>query len=101
MHARVTLLELDPVRTSVEAAVALFERDVLPHLREHEGYEGIYVLTTPEGRAMLLTLWRTREAAEESAGFAREALAAHATLFAAPPGRELYTVAVADLPALV
>ena len=101
MYARVTLLELDPVRTSVEAALALFEQDVLPRLREYEGYEGVYVLTTPAGRALLLTLWSSEDDADASAGFAGDALARHVTLFAASPGRELYTVSLADLPAPV
>jgi heme-degrading monooxygenase HmoA len=101
MYARVTLLELDPVRVSVGDAVAMFEAEVLPKLRAQDGYEGAYVLTTPEGRALLLTLWESEEAATKSSAqtFYSEQLERYMTLFRAPPGRERYEVALADLPA--
>jgi hypothetical protein len=35
MFARVTQLEIDTLRTSVDTALALFESDVLPELRAH------------------------------------------------------------------
>jgi heme-degrading monooxygenase HmoA len=101
MFARVTLLEVDTLRVDMEVAVDLFRQTVLPRLRELDGYEGVYVLTTPEGRALLLTLWDSEEAAEAQAetGFYAEQLQEHMTLFRAPPGRERYEVAVADVPA--
>jgi hypothetical protein len=102
MYARVTLLELDPVRVSVGDAVRLFEAEVLPQLRAQHGYEGAYVLTTPEGRALLMTLWEDETAATHSAAqaFYSEQLARRMTLFRAPPGRERYEVALADVPSL-
>jgi heme-degrading monooxygenase HmoA len=101
MYARVTLLELDPVRVSVSDALAMFEAEVLPNLRAQDGYEGAYVLTTPEGRALLMTLWESEEAATNSSAqaFYSEQLERYLTLFRAPPGRERYEVALADLPA--
>jgi heme-degrading monooxygenase HmoA len=71
---------------------------VLPALRRQPGYEGVYVLTTPEGRALLMTLWASEEAAEAGSpdGFYSEQLARHATLFRAPPGRERYEVSFAE-----
>ena len=50
MYARVTLLEIDTVRVDIDAALELFRSEVLPQLREQDGYEGVYVLTTPEGK---------------------------------------------------
>jgi hypothetical protein len=99
MYARVTLLEIDATRMDVDDAVELFRERVLPELREEPGFEGVYVLTTPQGRALLMTLWATSEAAEPNGLYTRR-LADFALLFRAPPGREQYEVSVAEAPAL-
>jgi heme-degrading monooxygenase HmoA len=98
MYSRVTLLEVDTVRTSTAEALELFTEDVLPALQEQDGYEGVLVLTTPEGKGMIVSFWESEEAAEAAAAFARGAVERHMTLFRAPPGREQYEVAFADLP---
>jgi hypothetical protein len=98
MYSRVTLLEIDTLRTTVEDAVQLFEERVLPRLREQEGYEGIVVLANPDGKAMLVSVWETEEAAAESASFASGALDEFVTLFRSPPGREQYEVKFAEMP---
>jgi heme-degrading monooxygenase HmoA len=102
MYARVTLLEIDTLRIDVSVAVDLFRETVLPRLRELDGYEGVYVLTTPEGRALLMTLWSSEEAAEAHAktGFYAEQLEQFMTLFRSPPGRDRYEVTIVDTPAL-
>ncbi len=102
MYARVTLLEIDTMRATVPGAVALFDRDVLPELQSQDGYRGVYVLATPEGKAALISLWDTEEQADAGmlSGFYAETLARYVTLFAAPPGRGRYEVLVADIPAL-
>ena len=97
MFSRVTLLEIDTVRVPMEEAAALFEAEVVPGLREQEGYEGAIALATPEGKGMIVTFWNTEEGARDASGFASEALERFVTLFKAPPGREVYEVAVADL----
>lgn len=101
MYSRVTLLEVDTMRTSVGEALELFRAEILPELREQEGFEGIFVLATPEGKGMLISLWATEEAADAGAetGFYAEALARTMTLFRAPPGRERYEVLLAEAPA--
>jgi heme-degrading monooxygenase HmoA len=103
MVARVTLAEIDAVRMSIPQAVKLYQDDVLPDLREQEGYEGCYVLTTPEGKALVLTFWADDATAE--AGIASGAYGARVekfvTVMRAAPGRETYDVAVADAPATV
>ena len=58
MVARVTIAELDPVRMSIQEATDEFENSVVPALREQEGYEGVYVLVSPQGQALAVTLWR-------------------------------------------
>ena len=100
MHARLTLLEIDTVRTSMAAALERFQAEVLPGLREQPGYRGVFVLTTPEGKGALMSLWDTADqaATEGDHSFYATALGAFATLFRAPPGRGSYEVAYADEP---
>jgi heme-degrading monooxygenase HmoA len=102
MYARVTLLEIDTVRASLDEGLEVFVEHVLPDLRRQPGYAGVYVLTTPEGKALLMSLWESDEDADASTphGFYPEQLARHATLFRAPPGRERYEVSFAEAPAL-
>jgi heme-degrading monooxygenase HmoA len=101
MYARLTLLEIDTVRTSMDAALAQFECEVAPGLEEQPGYQGVFVLTTPDGKGALLSLWDTEAQAAVEADeqpFYAEALGRFATLFRSPPGRERYEVAYADQP---
>lgn len=97
MYSRVTQLEIDTVRIDVDDAVEVFREEVLPLLREQEGYEGAYVLATEEGKGLLVTFWDTPEAAAETAFYAAQ-LERYVTLFRSPPGRERYEVVVADAP---
>jgi heme-degrading monooxygenase HmoA len=99
MVARVTLAEIDSVRTSVARLVERFEESVVPEVQAQPGYEGCCVLTTPEGKALVLTFWADADAAEASAG-ARYAAQVEkfVTVIRSEPGRETYEVAVADLP---
>ena len=101
VYARVTTVELDPVRMDIDDAVAMYEREVVPALRELDGYCGAYVFTNPDGKALLVAFWETEEQAETNAGagFYPETLARYATIFRAPPGRDRYRVAFADTPA--
>ena len=98
MYSRVTLVEVDTVRTGIDEALALFAERVFPALREQDGYEGVLVLTTPEGKGMIVSFWESEEAADAASAFAAGALERHMTLFRAPPGREHYEVAFAELP---
>jgi heme-degrading monooxygenase HmoA len=102
MVARVTLAEVDTVRTSLSQAVRLFEESVLPELHANEGYEGCYVLTTPEGKALVTTFWADDDAAEAgiASGLWRAQVEKFVTLMRTQPGRETYDVAVAEAPEL-
>ena len=103
MYARVTLLEIDTVRIDMADAVEVYRNEVVPELRHQPGYLGELVLTTPEGKAALVSLWETSSQAEVdgASGFYPEALERYLTLFRAPPGRERYEVSYAELPATV
>jgi len=98
MYSRVTLLEIDTVRIDLDDAVARFREEVIPGLKQQAGYEGCLVLTTPEGKAILITLWETEEAVKAAAGFAAGELERFMLLFKSPPGREHYQVACCELP---
>jgi heme-degrading monooxygenase HmoA len=105
MVARVTIAELDPLRMSIQEATEVFDNSVVPALREQDGYEGVYVLVSPQGQALALTLWRDEEAADAGLtggrSFYSEQLEKFVTIYRSPPGREHYDVVVADLPAAV
>jgi hypothetical protein len=103
MVARVTLAEVDVVRQSLGSLVELYRRSVMPAQHAQDGYEGGYVLTTPEGKALVMTFWRDEHAAEAgmASGFYGEQVQKFVTVFKAPLGREMYDVAVADVPAVV
>jgi len=98
MFARVTMVEIDPVRMSPEAAVDRFKKQVLPELRQQAGYEGVLVLNSPEGKGMLVSLWSTPEAAQSTvaSGYYEAQLGKFLTVFRAAPGREQYEVVVAE-----
>jgi heme-degrading monooxygenase HmoA len=104
MIARVTLAEIDAVRMSVGDAIALFEQSVVPALHEQDGYQGVYVLLSDEGKVLALTFWESEEAADAGlAGgrsFYAEQIEKFVTIYRAPPGRELYRVVVADAPTI-
>lgn len=103
MVARVTLAEVDVVRKSLDELVEFYRQSVLPAQHAQDGYEGGYVLTTPEGKALVITFWRDAETAEAgvSGGFYGEQVEKFVTVFRAPPGREMYDVALADIPTTV
>jgi heme-degrading monooxygenase HmoA len=102
MIARTTTADIDTVRMSIEDAVEVFRESVLPALNEQEGYEGSYVLLSPEGKALVLTFWANVEDADAGIAGARsfyaEQVAKFATIYRSPPGRDTYDVVLADAP---
>ena len=100
MYARTTLLEIDTLRVSMDDALSQFRTDVVPRLQEQPGFAGFYALTTPEGKAMLITFWETADEAdaETASSWYSEVLDEYTTLFRSPPGRERYEVRLASPP---
>ena len=98
MYSRVTQLEIDTMRIGPADATALFAHEVLPELREQPGYEGAVALINEEGKGLIATFWETEEEARDASGFASAEVERYLTIFRSPPGREVYEVAVADLP---
>ena len=100
MFSRVTLLEIDTLRVDIDDILERFQTEVMPRVRELPGYEGVVVLVTPEGKGMVVSFWDTENAVEASAGVAASAVEEFVTVYRAPPGREHYRVAFAELPAV-
>ena len=100
MVARVTLAEVDTLRMRLEDAIELYKQSVIPALREQEGYEGVCVLATPEGKAVTITFWESEEAAEAGvvSGFYAQQVEKFVTFFRAAPGRESYDVMISEMP---
>ena len=57
MFARVTLLEIDAVRADIDAVLDAFRREIMPQVRDQPGYQGLFVLSTPEGAGLVMSLW--------------------------------------------
>lgn len=102
MVARVTLAEVDAVRTRIDEAVSLYKASVVPELHQQDGYEGCYVLTTPEGKVEVITFWDSEEAADAGvkSGYYAEQIKKFLTFYRASPGRETYDVSLAEAPAI-
>ena len=49
MFARVTQLEIDTLRIDVATAIAQYEQDILPLLKQQPGYGGILMLANDQG----------------------------------------------------
>ncbi len=101
MFARTTLFELDTVRMPLDAAVQWFQATTLSAMRSQPGYEGMYLLATPEGKGVLLTLWADEASAQagEASGYYDAQVAQFMMLLRQPPGRDHYEVLLSDAPA--
>jgi len=102
MFARITLFEIDTLRISLDDALERFKELIVPESRKREGYEGMYVMRTPEGKGLILSLWASEEeaAAGIASGYYEEQVAKFMALFRAPPGRENYEVVFAEAPGM-
>ena len=98
MFARVTMFDIDLVRINPNEALERFKQMVLPEIRRRDGYEGVYVLRTPEGKGCILTLWASEEAAlaGEESGYYDQQVAQFLSFYKSPPGRERYEVMFVD-----
>jgi heme-degrading monooxygenase HmoA len=102
MIARITLFEIDTLRISLDDALEMFRKLIVPETRKQEGYKGMYVMRTPEGKGLVMSLWASEEAATAglTSGYYEEQVAKFVTLFRSPTGRESYEVVFAEPPAI-
>ncbi|MBC8282059.1 MAG: hypothetical protein H8E48_14865 [Chloroflexi bacterium] len=100
MFARVTLFEIDTLRIGMDAALERFKEQILPIMEKQEGYQGSYVMDTPEGKGLLVTFWATEAAAQAGieSGYYDEQISKFVSFFRAPAGRENYEVVFEDSP---
>ena len=81
---------------------AVFRESVLPALHEQFGYEGSYVLLSPDGKALVVTFWASEDDADAglvgARSFYAEQVAKFATIYRSPPGRDSYDVVLAEVP---
>jgi len=100
MFARTTLFEVDTVRVTLADAERLFEEQVLPLVQKQPGFAGLYLMRTPEGKGMVLTLWENEQDAQSGieSGYYRQQIAKFITFMRQPPGREHYEVIFAEVP---
>ena len=102
MFARVTLFEIDTLRISLDDALEQFKELIVPEARKQEGYEGMYVMRTAEGKGVIMSLWASEEAATAgvTSGYYAEQVAKFMAVFRAPPGREHYEVVLSEAPGI-
>ena len=98
MYAAITLLKFAPGETSGqgEAAGEIFASLVMPAYAEQVA-RGAWIFTRPdEGRAIVIVLYESLEAAEvgEEKRALEEVMEAHGSVLAEPPRREVYCVAM-------
>ena len=100
MFARVTLFEIDTLRISLDEALEQFKALVVPEARKLEGYEGMYVMRTPEGKGLIVSLWASEEAVTTgvASGYYDEQVSKFVTFFRSPSGREHYEVVFTEVP---
>lgn len=95
MYAQAVRVQIQPGK--IDEAISIFRDSVAPAVREQNGFKSAYLLIDREtNKGIGLSLWETEAdvAALATSGFYQEQTAKFAAVFAAPPEREVYEVAV-------
>ena len=93
----VQLVRIQIQAGKIDEAIAIFRDSVAPAVRQQKGFKNVYLLIDREtNKGAGFSLWETEADVEAvaSSGFYQEQVAKLATVFAAPPEREVYEVAV-------
>ena len=103
MFSRVTLFEIDTMQISVNSALEQFKESVVPEMRKQDGYGGVYVMSTAEGKGLIMSLWKNEEAAKAgvNSGYYDNQVTKFMAMFRSPAGREHYQVIFTDVPEAV
>lgn len=98
MYARVTQFEIDTLRISLDEALQRFQEMIMPEVRKVPGYRGVFVMRTPEGKGVVVSLWATAEAAQTGveSGYYDEQIAKFVMVTKQPPGRDHYEVVFSE-----
>jgi len=97
MFSRVTLMAFK--QGMAAAAVRIYKTSVLPAAKAQKGYRGSYFLTDGKtDKCIAVTFWASERdaAANEENRYYQEQLVKFMSLYAMPPIREGYDVAVED-----
>ena len=95
MYARVSTAEVQPGR--LDELLSVSRDSVLPAAQQQQGFAGGLWLTDPAtNRAMIVTLWETREDMEagERSGYYREQVGKFGGMLAGEVVREPYEVGI-------
>ena len=98
MFARVSTAQTTP--DSWDESLAIWREQVLPRLRQQQGFKGIVVFGDRKtNKAGSVTLWETEADAEASrnSGQMRDALASLAPVLAGQPTMEHHEVAILEI----
>lgn len=100
MYARITQFEIDPLRIGLDEALERFKDLILPEVRKQPGYLGVFVLRTPEGKGVLMSLWESEESAQAGVdtGYYSEQVEKFVMFTKQPPGRGHYEVVFKEEP---
>ncbi len=95
MFSQVVRANIQPGK--MEEGIAIFKNLVAPAVRERSGLQSARLLVDRKGNKIIgISFWdsETDVAALLASGFYQEQVAKFAALFAGPPDREVYEVAV-------
>jgi hypothetical protein len=95
MFARMTILQLKP--ETLEDAIELFRSSVIPEAKKQDGYGGAcFLVDRTQGKGKAVTFWdcEGNALANEANLYYQEQLIKFLNMFAAPPIREGYEVAI-------
>ena len=95
MYAQVVRVQFQPGK--VDEAIAIFRDSVTSAARQQKGFKNAYLLIDREtNKGIGFSLWETEAdvAALTTSGFYQEQVGKFAAVFAGPPEREVYEVAV-------
>ena len=95
MYSQVVRANIQPGK--LDEGIAIFRDSVAPAVRARSGLQSARLLVDREGNKIIgISFWdnETDVAALLSSGFYQEQVAKFAALFAGPPEREMYEVAV-------
>ena len=97
MFARITIVQIKSDK--MDESIKLYEGSVVPAARSQRGYRGAYLLVDRKtGKGISISVWDSEEdaIANEQSGYYQEQTAKFKDVFAAPPIREGYEIAVGD-----
>ena len=95
MYAQVVRVQIKP--GSMDEAIDIFRDSVAPAVSQQKGFKSVHFVVDREGsKAIAFGLWETKADVDAvaSSGFYQEQVAKLAAVFAAPPERVVYEVAV-------